>query len=271
MPRTLVMGIVNVTPDSFSDGGLYFDIDEAVRHSLELISQGADIIDIGGESTRPGADRVPEIDEKRRVVPVIKSLAKEGVPLSIDTTRSEVAVAAVLAGATIVNDVSGGLADKKMHKTVAALGCDYVLQHWRGHGVVMDSLTHYENVLATVKAELSTQIELALKAGINPERIIVDPGLGFAKNREHDWTLLAHLDEIKALGFRVLIGASRKRFLNQVAFHPDPVARDNATAVVTAWCAQHGIWAVRTHEVAHQVEAIKIIDTLTLAKWGNNV
>lgn len=268
MRRTLVMGVINVTPDSFSDGGLWYSPDDAIAHGLDLVGQGADLLDIGGESTRPGAVR-PEVDEElRRVLPVVRALAGR-VPVSVDTMRAEVARQAIEAGSQIINDVSGGLADPEMHKVVAAAGVDYVCQHWRGHGAVMNELATYRDVVAEVVAELEARVQACLTAGIAAEHIIVDPGLGFAKTAEQDWALLANLDRFTALGHRVLIGASRKRFLGHLLAGREPGGRDAATAAVSVVCAQQGVWAVRTHEVRAQRDAIAVVERIGLAKAGH--
>ncbi|MFT8394808.1 MAG: dihydropteroate synthase [Propionibacterium sp.] len=260
------MGIVNVTPDSFSDGGLYLDASRAVSHGVELASQGAELLDIGGESTRPGAQRVSEDEELRRVLPVIEGLhalpEMAAVPISVDTMRATVASAAVETGASIVNDVSGGLADPRMFPVVAGLGVDYVCQHWRGFGAQMASRAHYGNVVAEVRSELGARLDAAISAGIGAERIIADPGLGFAKMGEQDWELLRHLDAFASMGHRLLIGASRKRFLGALLHGREVGGRDAATAAISAWCAQHGVWAVRTHEVASQVDAVAVAERL---------
>ena len=266
MGHTLVMGIINVTPDSFSDGGMWLGTAAAVGHGLDLIAQGAKILDVGGESTRPGAERVSEEEEMTRVMPVIEGLripaAATGVALSVDTMRSSVARAAVRAGASIVNDVSGGLADTGMLGAVAELGVDYICQHWRGFGSEMNRAAEYDDVVAEVRAELEARCRAAVDAGIAPERVIADPGLGFAKNAEHDWRILAHLDAFTGLGHRVLIGASRKRFLGSLLNGRPTAERDAATAAVSAWCCVRGIWAVRTHEVRSQVDTITVIEHL---------
>lgn len=249
---TRIMGVVNVTPDSFSDGGRFVEADAAVAQGKLLASQGASIVDVGGESTRPGAGRVEDAEERRRVLPIVEALAREGVTVSIDTMRASTARAAVAAGATIVNDVSGGLADEAMLPTVAELGCDVVLQHWRGHSATMDSLARYDDVATEVLTETLVRRDAAVAAGIDPARIVLDPGLGFAKDAEHNWAILRDLSRWQATGHRVLVGASRKRFL---AVATD---RDVATAAVSAWCAAHGVWAVRTHEVPMQVDAIAV-------------
>jgi dihydropteroate synthase len=249
----LVMGILNVTPDSFADGGVNFEVEHAIHRGLEMIEDGVDIIDIGGESTRPGADRVPEEEEQSRVLPVIKGLSKEGVPLSIDTMRASTAKLAVEAGATIVNDVSGGSADPDMFSTVATLGCKYTIMHWRGHSKDMNSKAIYNDVVQDVIEEVTIQLDKALAAGVLRENIILDPGIGFAKDPEHNWEILNRIDEFIALGYPVLIGHSRKRFLG--GDHPDD--REAATVEVTQTLAGKGIWAVRVHGVKANVEAIR--------------
>ncbi len=205
----LVMGILNVTPDSFADGGKHFTFEHAVQRGLEMIEEGVDIIDIGGESTRPGADRVSAEEEERRVIPVIKALVGKGADISIDTMRASTARRAVEAGAVIVNDVSGGAADPEMFATVAELGCKYTLMHWRGHSKEMNSLAQYGDVVKEVIQEVTLQLDKALAAGIKRENIVLDPGLGFAKDAEHNWEILNRLDEFTALGYPVLIGHSR--------------------------------------------------------------
>lgn len=249
----LVMGILNVTPDSFADGGVNFEVEHAINRGIEMIDDGVDIIDIGGESTRPGADRVPEEEEQARVLPVIKGLSKEGVPLSIDTMRASTARLAVEAGATIVNDVSGGAADPDMFSTVAELGCKYTMMHWRGHSKDMNSKAIYSDVVKEVIEEVTIQLDKALAAGVLRENIILDPGIGFAKDPEHNWEILNRIDEFIALGYPVLIGHSRKRFLG--GEHPDE--REAATVEVTQTLAGKGIWAVRVHGVKANVEAIR--------------
>lgn len=249
----LVMGILNVTPDSFADGGVNFEVSHAIHRGLEMIDEGVDIIDIGGESTRPGAERVSEEEEQARVLPVIKGLAGAGVTLSIDTMRASTAKLAVEAGASIVNDVSGGAADPDMFSTVAALDCKYTLMHWRGHSVDMNSKAIYEDVVTDVIEEVTIQLDKALAAGILRENIILDPGIGFAKDPEHNWEILQRIDEFIALGYPVLIGHSRKRFLG--GEHPDN--REDATVKVTESLVGKGIWAVRVHGVKANVEAIR--------------
>ncbi|WOQ16301.1 dihydropteroate synthase [Raineyella sp. W15-4] len=265
-PRTQVMGIVNVTPDSFSDGGEHFGTDAAVRHGLRLLAEGADMLDVGGESTRPGIARTPEAEELRRVVPVVEQLAARGATVSVDTMRASVARATAAVGARIINDVSGGLADPEMYAAVAESGCAYVLMHWRGHSTEMDRRTTYDDVVGQVRDEVAARLARAVDAGIAVDDIIVDPGIGFAKTREQDWELLRHVDRLSALGRPVLIGVSRKRLLGQVvtgtgAEH-SPKDRDFATAAVTGWMAERGIWAVRTHEVRAQRDAIAVVRAL---------
>jgi dihydropteroate synthase len=242
----LVMGILNVTPDSFSDGGEFESFESAVAHGLAMIAEGADIIDIGGESTRPGAQRITEEEELSRVIPVIKKLSEHGAVISIDTMRSGVARAAVDAGATYINDVSGGLADSQMHQVAAELGCFYILMHWRGHSIDMNSKAVYSDVVQEVKAELQKQVNKALTAGIAKEKIILDPGIGFAKESEHNWDLIKRITEIVNLGYPVLVGASRKRFLGG----DSPLDREAATLKITEDLLTTGIWGVRVHSVA---------------------
>lgn len=249
----LVMGILNVTPDSFADGGKNFETQHAINRGLEMIDEGVDIIDIGGESTRPGAERISGAEEEVRVLPVIRGLVESGVTLSIDTMRASTAKLAVEAGATIVNDVSGGAADPDMFSTVAALGCKYTLMHWRGHSKDMYSKAIYDDVVADVIEEVTIQLDKALAAGIPRENIILDPGIGFAKYPEHNWEILQRIDEFTALGYPVLIGHSRKRFLG--GNHPDD--REEATIKVTQSLVGKGIWAVRVHGVKANVEAIR--------------
>lgn len=261
--RTLVMGVVNVTPDSFSDGGQWFEPAAAIVHGRRLLAAGADILDVGGESTRPGAGRVPVDVELERVLPVVAELAATGAVVSVDTTRPEVAEAAVGRGALLVNDVSGGLAEPEMHATVARLGVVYVAMHWRGHADVMDTLADYDDVVTDVRRELAERVASLRAAGVRDEQIVLDPGLGFAKPGSDNWPLLARLDELVADGFPVLVGASRKRFLGHLLAGPDgapvpPAARDRATAAVTALAAAAGAWCVRVHEVAGSADAARV-------------
>ncbi|MBC9717918.1 dihydropteroate synthase [Streptomyces sp. TRM66268-LWL] len=261
--RCAVMGVVNVTPDSFSDGGRWFDTTAAVKHGLDLVAQGADLVDVGGESTRPGATRVDQDEELRRVIPVVRGLASEGVAVSVDTMRATVAAQALAAGALLVNDVSGGLADPEMIPVVAAAGAPFVVMHWRGFSQDMNSLAVYEDVVGEVVTEISARLDAVIAGGIAPERIVVDPGLGFAKNAEHDLALLAGMRELRALGYPVLVAASRKRFLGRVLAGPEgapPPARerDAATAAVSAIAAHEGAWAVRVHEVRATADAVRV-------------
>ena len=246
----LVMGILNVTPDSFADGGQHYEASLAIAHGLEMIEDGVDIIDVGGESTRPGADRIPEEEEQARVIPVIRELANKGVVISVDTMRASTAKLAIDAGATIVNDVSGGAADPAMFSTVAKLGCKYTLMHWRGHSKDMNEKAIYGDVVADVIVEVTVQLDKALAAGIKRENIILDPGIGFAKDAQHNWEVLNRIDEFVALGYPVLIGHSRKRFLG--GEHPDE--REEATVKVTQSLIGTGIWAVRVHGVKANVK-----------------
>ncbi|WP_156727374.1 dihydropteroate synthase [Streptomyces apocyni] len=261
--RCAVMGVVNVTPDSFSDGGRWFDTTTAVKHGLDLVTEGADLVDVGGESTRPGASRVDEAEELRRVVPVVRDLVSEGVTVSVDTMRAKVAEQALKAGARLVNDVSGGLADPAMVPTVAAAGAPFVVMHWRGFSADMNSKAVYENVVSEVVAELHARVEAVVAGGIAPEHLVIDPGLGFAKQAEHDLALMAHLADLRALGRPILVAASRKRFLGRVLAGPEgapPPARerDAATAAVSAIAAHQGAWAVRVHEVRATADAVRV-------------
>lgn len=260
--RTLVMGIVNVTPDSFSDGGRWATVDLAAAHGRQLMAQGADLVDVGGESTRPGAQRVETDEERERVIPVIRALAAEGVPVSVDTIHAATARAAVEAGAVIVNDVSGGLADPDMHPLVAEAGVVYVCQHWRGNPETMNGLTDYAgDVVGGVEAELRERLTSLRAAGVRDEQLVVDPGLGFAKTHPQSWELLAATARLREdLGLPVLIGSSRKRFLAgavtpEVA--TEPLARDDVTAATTALAALAGAWAVRVHEVPANRDAVR--------------
>ncbi len=257
------MGVLNVTPDSFSDGGRFFDPGDAVAHGLAMRERGADLIDVGGESTRPGAGRVDADIESARVVPVIRELAAAGVPVSVDTTRARVAENALAAGARIVNDVSGGLADPDMARVVVEHGVPWILMHWRGHSKDMNSLATYTDVVAEVIAELSARVDAALAAGAAPESLVLDPGLGFAKHAAHDWALLHALPSLIELGFPVLVGASRKRFLGGLLAGADgkprsPDGREDATAAVSALAAAAGAWGVRVHNVDKSLDAVAV-------------
>lgn len=258
------MGVVNVTPDSFSDGGLYDDTGRAVEHGLALLAQGADLLDIGGESTRPGATRPLVADELGRVVPVIRELAAAGARLSVDTMRAEVAEAALEAGATIVNDVSGGVADRRVLDVVAAAGATYVAMHWRGHSDRMQDLASYDEpggVVGAVVSELRERLVAIEEAGVPSERVVLDPGLGFAKAGRHCWELLAGLDEVARLGRPLLVGASRKSFLGDLLADEDGVARpvdqrESAHLAVVTLLAERGVWGVRVHDVRAAVDAL---------------
>jgi dihydropteroate synthase len=259
--RMQVMGVLNVTPDSFSDGGLYEGADAAIAHARELVAQGADLIDVGGESTRPGAARVDPAEEQRRVIPVVRALAADGVRVSVDTMNSATAIAAASAGAAVINDVSGGLADPAMADSVAATGLDYVAMHWRGHSDRMADLAHYGDVVTDVRDELAVRVQALIAAGVHERRIILDPGLGFAKTAQHNWQLLGRLDELIALGHPVLVGASRKRFLAPLLADAAPMTdRDLPTAVISALSARAGAWGVRVHDVAGTRVAIDVVD-----------
>lgn len=249
----LVMGILNVTPDSFADGGKHFTYDHAISHGLSMIEDGVDIIDVGGESTRPGAERVSEEEEERRVIPVIAGLVGRGAEISVDTMRASIAKKAVVAGATIVNDVSGGQADLLMFSTIAELKCKYTLMHWRGHSRDMNSQAQYDDVVEDVIQEITIQLDKALAAGIARENIILDPGLGFAKDPEHNWEILNRIDEFIALDYPVLIGHSRKRFIGGAT----PDDREEGTLAISQSLVGKGIWAVRVHSVAPHVNLVK--------------
>lgn len=264
LDRCLVMGIVNVTPDSFSDGGRWLDPQEAVDHGVVLVAEGADLVDVGGESTRPGAQRVSAAEEQRRILPVVAGLAEAGVAVSVDTMRAETAVAAVHAGAVLVNDVSGGRADPDMYRAVAQLDVPYVVMHWRAHSDRMRNWAHYgPDVVADVRAELDECVALAIAAGINPGRLVLDPGLGFAKEAAHNWALLAGLHRLVGLGHPVLVGASRKRFLGELFADdsgPRPVQdREAATAAVSTLAAAAGAWCVRVHAVRDTRDAVEVV------------
>jgi len=268
--RCLVMGVVNVTPDSFSDGGLWYGADAAIAHGLDLAAQGADIVDVGGESTRPGAQRIDEAEELRRVGPVVSELVRAGLTVSIDTMRARVAEFALAAGAQLINDVSGGLADPDMPRLVAAAGVWYVVVHWRGHSQDMYARAAYADVVTEVRGELAQRVDALVHAGVDPGHIVLDPGLGFGKRPEHNWPLLARLAELGTLArgtFPVLIGASRKGFLGKLLAAEDGTPgtlaqRDQATVAVTALAAAAGAWCVRVHEVPPNADAV-----LVAAAW----
>lgn len=266
--RCLVMGVVNVTPDSFSDGGAWLERGTAIAHGLELMNEGADIVDVGGESTRPGAQRVPMAEELRRVLPVVTELARAGCYVSIDTMRAEVAGRALAAGARMVNDVSGGLADPDMAKVIAAAGVPYVVMHWRGHSADMYGPAVYDDVVAEVRAELGRRLEAVFAAGVAPEQVILDPGLGFAKHPSHNWKLLASLAAVSRppgqdREFPVLVAASRKGFLGRLLADPDGHPRsfkgsDDATIALTALAVAAGAWCVRVHVVPGNLDAVRV-------------
>ena len=263
MQRTLVLGILNVTPDSFADGGKFLDPADAITQGRRLIAEGADIIDVGGESTRPGAERVSEEEELKRVMPVITELVKDGAVISVDTTRSEVAKAAIAAGATYVNDVSGGLADEKMAALIAANPkVQYIVMHWRGESKDMQSKAVYKDVVKEVKDELDERVVELFKAGVQAEQIILDPGIGFAKEPEHNWQILQNIERFQLLGYPILIGASRKRFLGELVNAKEADNREAASIALTAQLARLEIWGVRTHSVKPHLDAIAVADRL---------
>ncbi len=262
LDRTVVMGILNVTPDSFSDGGRWASVQEAIARGRQLSAEGADIVDVGGESTRPGAQRIEVAEESARVVPVVEALSVEGIPVSIDTMRAEVAAACLEVGAVMVNDVSGGMSDPAMLPWLASVSVPYIAMHWRGPSSVMDELARYDDVVAEVTAELRSRLVALAEAGVDPLRVVLDPGLGFAKRSEHNWPLLAHLGRLQDLGCPLLVGASRKRFLGDVLGNQGgarPLAeRDAAGDAVTALAAAAGAWGVRVHEVRASRDAVLV-------------
>ena len=268
LPRPVLMGIVNVTPDSFSDGGRFVATDAAIAHAVALRDQGADVLDIGGESTRPGATRPLVAEELDRVVPVIRALASDGVAVSVDTMRHEVARAALESGAVLVNDVSGGLADPLILRVVADAGAAYVAMHWRAHSTVMQQHASYDDVLGEVRDELARRLDDALAAGIAADRIAIDPGLGFAKTADHNWLLLRRLPDLGALGVPVLVGSSRKSFLGSLLAAPDGTPRsvldrEDANVALTTIAAMQGVWGVRVHEVRASMDALRVV-----ARWS---
>ncbi|MCV7437977.1 dihydropteroate synthase [Mycobacterium seoulense] len=259
------MGVLNVTDDSFSDGGRYLDTGNAVAHGLALAADGADIVDVGGESTRPGATRIDSRVETSRVIPVVKELAAEGITVSIDTMHADVAQAALQNGARIVNDVSGGRADPAMAPLLADAGVPWVLMHWRSVSADRPhAAPHYDDVVAEVRAELLASVDAAVAAGVDPAKLVIDPGLGFAKTAQHNWALLRALPQLVATGVPVLLGASRKRFLGTLLAGPDgsprpPDGRETATAVISALAALYGAWGVRVHDVRATADALKVV------------
>lgn len=268
--RTLVMGVVNVTPDSFSDGGDSFATEDAIRHGLRLFDEGADLVDVGGESTRPGADRLEPADEQRRVLPVVEALTAAGVAVSVDTMRAEVARAAVGAGAILVNDVSGGLADDDMITAVADLGVAYVCMHWRGPSADMQQRAQYDDVVHDVLAELGSQVARCRAGGLASDQLIIDPGIGFAKYAEHNWELLRRIEELEALDLPLLIGVSRKSFLGHLLGRSGrprpPKERDDASLALTTWLAGRGVWGVRVHTGRPHRDAIAVVEQLRPAR-----
>lgn len=275
--RPVVMGVLNVTPDSFSDGGRWATTDAAVQHGLDLVADGADVVDVGGESTRPGATRPLAAEELARVVPVIEALVAQGVTISVDTMRAEVAAAAVAAGARIVNDVSGGLADPDMLRVVAETGADYVLMHWRAHSAEMQQHTSYDGpggVVGDVADELAQRVEAALAAGVTREQLVLDPGLGFSKTADQNWELVAGLDRLGQLDLPILVGASRKTFLGHLlgdAEGPRPVdAREAGHTALVTLLAEAGVWGLRVHDVRACADAIRVVERMRQARDQSN-
>lgn len=271
--RIAVVGVLNVTPDSFSDGGRYLHVDDAIAHAQQMHADGAELVDVGGESTRPGAQRVAVEVEQQRVLPVITGLTAAGVPVSVDTYRASVAAAALDAGADIVNDVSGGLADPDMARVVRDARCPWILMHWRGHSASMQQLATYDDVVAEVRTELLARVDAAVSAGVDPAQLVLDPGIGFAKTGEHNWQLLAGLHTIVGTGLPVLVGSSRKSFLGRLLAAPDgtprPVGdREDATTALTGYCALAGVWGVRVHEVRPSVDAALAVAAICRARSG---
>jgi len=263
------MGVINVTPDSFYDGGRWLEPDDAIRQGLRMLDEGADILDVGGESTRPGAGRSEADEELRRVLPVVRELAGAGAVVSIDTMRAKVADRAIAAGARLVNDVSGGRAEPELLDVVAECGVPVVLMHWRGHSAAMQQQAAYDDVVAEVVAELRSSVDAAGSAGVPRSHLAIDPGLGFAKLAVHNWALLAHLDALTTLGFPVVVGASRKRFLGELLAAPDgdlraATGRGDATTAITALAAAAGAWCVRVHDVRPSADAVRVV-----ARWAD--
>ncbi|HKY58682.1 MAG TPA: dihydropteroate synthase [Aeromicrobium sp.] len=273
--RTRVMGVINVTPDSFSDGGRWLDPETAVDHGLRLVAEGADLVDVGGESTRPGAIRIDAAEELRRVIPVVRGLAAANVTVSVDTMRAEVAEQALAAGAALINDVSGGRADPRMVAVAVEASAPIVLMHWRGHSDGMQKLTSYDDVVRDVSRELSTQVDVALAAGVPESRIVIDPGLGFSKTADQNWVILAHLDAFTALGFPLLVAASRKRFLGELLATPagelrPTDEREAATVAVSTLAAAAGAWAVRVHESRASADAVRVVARTASSRKGED-
>lgn len=263
LSRPRIMGIVNITPDSFSDGGDFLNLDDAIVRGADLIRAGAQLIDVGGESTRPGADRVPIKQEQLRVLPVIRGLVDRGIPVSIDTMNAATALAAAELGAVLINDVSGGLADEGMARVAAETGLHFLAMHWRGPSKTMAANSQYGNILKDVRDELTMRVAELIVNGVRPDRIILDPGIGFAKTAAQNWQLLSHLPALGTIGYPLVIGASRKRFLGGLL--PDtatPKDRDPATATISALAAQSGVWGVRVHNVAATVAALDVWEAM---------
>jgi dihydropteroate synthase len=263
LQETLVMGIINVTPDSFADGGRHFTLHDAIARAKEMIAEGVDIIDVGGESTRPGSLRISAEEESNRVIPVIEAIKDLGATISIDTTRSDIAKAAIAKGASIVNDISGGLQDSMMAKVLSSHPeVQYIAMHWRGESKDMQSRAVYKDVVSEVRQELEERAFALVEAGISPDQLILDPGIGFAKTSEHNWELLRNIDRIQLLGYPILVGVSRKRFLGELLDGVEPDLRDHASVAITTELARKGIWGVRTHSVKPHVDAIKVVKEL---------
>lgn len=261
---THILGILNVTPDSFSDGGQFDDVDAAIARGRELRDAGADLVDVGGESTRPGAERIPAEQEQERVLPVIRGLVAEGVEVSVDTMNASTALAAAEAGASVINDVSGGLVDPDMYRVIADTKLTYVAMHSRGPS---GEAAVYEDVVAEVRADLKARLAEMVVVGVDLNRVILDPGLGFAKDAEHNWQLLAHLDDLATLGHPILVGASRKRFLSP--WGAEAAERDEATAIISALAAQAGAWGVRVHDVATTRRALDVQEAWQAGRNGS--
>lgn len=263
LSRPRIMGVLNVTPDSFSDGGVFAQIDAAIARGADLVAAGAQLVDVGGESTRPGAERLPVEEEQRRVLPVIEALVDRGIPVSIDTMNASTALAAAELGVVLINDVSGGLADEGMPRVAAETGLHFVAMHWRGPSKTMDENSVYDNVLKDVRNELKNRVAELIVNGVRPDRIILDPGIGFAKTTAHNWKLLSNLAALETIGYPVLIGASRKRFLGTLLPKDAPtVDRDPATATISALAAQAGVWGVRVHDVAGTRAALDVWEAM---------
>ncbi len=263
MQSTLVMGILNITPDSFADGGRHFEFSDAVERAKEMIAEGVDIIDVGGESTRPGSERISSEEEGARVIPVISALKELGAVISVDTTRSEIAKLAIDAGATYVNDISGGLSDAKMASIIASHPqVQYIAMHWRGESKDMQLRAIYKDVVNEVRDELEARTHALISAGVSPDQIILDPGIGFAKTSAHNWELLRQIDRLQLLGYPILVGVSRKRFLGELVGSSNPDDRDSATVALTTELARKGVWGVRTHSVKPHLDAIKVVKEL---------